>query len=640
MRGHPSAAVQLLTRVCIGAALCWSVSIGGTQLGISNSPPLGPRTGMIVGRVVDAASGQAVGEAIVQLTLRGYAESVPNSPNGRIMADGDGRFFFSGLPPGEYHLYATKDGHAPGAYRQRRPSGPSEYVALAADERRTDVEVPVWKYGVIGGTVVDEAGEPVVGITVRALPRSVIAGRTRYGSNELTSGPLATTDDRGIFRLAQLVPGTYVVFVPSTQTTVPAAVLENPDAALRTELFWGGIQEMSPLGAPRTLQMGDFALMTLNRVLIPPPPTPDGRMQVYRTTYYPTATTAPTATPITIRSGEERTDLTIALRPVPAIRISGRLLTPDGSVPPPMMIRLIGDAMTDVTTFGSPNGPDDVGLETVSGLSDGQGRFMLLGVPPGDYVMQQANRFLARPLQQGKPSYWVSQRLTAGREDITDVAVELHPALRVAGRVELRAEAEGTEKAALGFVRLLLLQTPHGAPGQVAIEIDATEKTFAGVAAGGEYIVRPYENGGWYVQSITLDGKDITDRAFDLQADVSSLVVTYTNRTSKLSGTVTDSQGTPARDAMVLAFSVDRQRWTGYGTSPRHMKSVAAKPTGVYTFEHLPAGDYYVVAVDESEADGWQEVARLEQLANAATRVSISASEPLKTVDLRVRSVR
>ena len=617
------------------ALLCGSALIGAAQLGVNPKPPQPPQTGMIVGRVVDAASGEPISEAIVQLTPRGAAEIAPNA---RVMADGEGRFFFSALGPGEYHLYVTKDGHAPGAFRQRHPSGPSEYVTLAADERRTDIEVALWKYGVIGGTVVDEAGEPIVGVTVRALLKSVLAGRTRYGTNELTTGPLATTDDRGIFRLAQLVPGTYVVLVPSTQTTVPSAVLENPDASLRTELFWGGIQEMAPLGAPRTVQMGEFALMTLNRVLIPPPPAANGRMQVYRTTFYPAAPTAATATPITVRSGEERTDLTIAMRPVPTVRISGRLITPDGSVPPPMMIRLVGDAMADVTTFGSPSGPDDVGLETVSGLSDGSGRFMLLGVPAGDYVLQQSNRFLSRPLQQGKPSYWVSQRLTAGREDIIDVAVQLRPALRVSGRLEFRAE--GTEKSYGRFLPGFYLQTPNGEPGQVAITADAEQLTFGSVAAGGQYIVRPYETGGWFMQSVTLDGKDITDRVFDLQADANSLVVTYTNRPSKLSGTVTDPQGAPASRAMVLAFAVDRQRWIGYGASPRHMRSAAAKSTGTYTFDHLPPGDYYVVAVDDSEADGWQEVARLEQLANAATRVSISASEPLKTVDLRVRSVR
>ena len=49
-----------------------------------------------------------------------------------------------------------------------------------------------------------------------------------------------------------------------------------------------------------------------------------------------------------------------------------------------MMIRLEGAAMADVATTGSPNGPDDVGLETASALSDGAGRFTFLGVPAGE----------------------------------------------------------------------------------------------------------------------------------------------------------------------------------------------------------------------------------------------------------------
>ena len=632
--------MNVITWTAIVASACVLTLSSPAQIGGSTKPPAGPRTGMIAGRVVDAGSGEAVGEAIVQLTLRGYSESAPDSPNSRVMADSDGRFFFSGLPPGEYYVQASKEGHAPGVYRQRRPYGPHQWVTLAADERRIDVDLPVWKYAVIGGTVVDEAGEPVVGVTVRALVKNVIAGRTRYGNMEVIGdlAPLATTDDRGMFRLARLMPGTYVVVVPSMQTTVPAAALENPDSALRTELFWGGISEITPLGAPRTMQMGEFALMTHNRVLIPPPPAATGRMQVYRTTYYPAASTAATSTPITVKSGEERTDVTIGLRPVPAVRVSGRLVTPDGSTPPPMMIRLVGDAMSDVTTFGSPNGPDDVGLETAVGLSDAQGRFMLLGVPPGEYVLQQANRFLMRPITQGKPSYWISHDVNVGREDIIGLTVDLRPALRVEGRLEVKSanQKESTfTPVGVGF------ETPTGEPpGRFFAEIARETMTFATVAAGGKYIVRPPEPRGWYMQSTTLNGKDITDRVFDLQGDATSLVVTYTDRSSKVSGSVTDAKGAPSSFAMVLAFPVDRERWTGYGSTPRHLKSIGTRPTGIYSFENLPPGDYYVVAIEAAEADGWEDPVRLEQLSEVAERLSLATSDSLKTLDLRVRTIR
>jgi hypothetical protein len=148
--------------------------------------------------------------------------------------------------------------------------------------------------------------------------------RTRYGNMEVIPElvPTATTDDRGIFRLAQLMPATYVVLVPSTQTTVPAAFLGAPDSTLRSQLFVAGITEVTPLGQPRTQQVGDVALLTLNRVLIPPPPSLTGRMAVYPTTYFPAAATAGAATQITLEGGEERADVTIAVRSVPAVRVS------------------------------------------------------------------------------------------------------------------------------------------------------------------------------------------------------------------------------------------------------------------------------------------------------------------------------
>jgi hypothetical protein len=610
----------------------------------ADGPP-GPRTGMVVGQVVDA-TGAAVPEAVVRLSMPKYAQS-PEAPRALVMADAEGRFFFADLPPGDYYLQATKDGYAPGAYGRRRAWSDNLLLPLGAGERLPDVKLTVWKYGVIGGTVVDEAGEPVVGVAVRALIRDVIGGRPQFGTGELIPElvPSAITDDRGMFRLPQLKPGAYVVVVPSTQTTLPPSDLEAPNNTLRGDLFMSGVSELSLVGQPRTQQIGDAALMTSTAVMIPPAPSPDGRMAIYRTTYYPAASRAAAASPITVEGGDERTDLAISLRPVPAVRVSGRLVTPDGSPPPRTTIRLVGEAMRDVVTSGLSNAPGEVGFETVSGMSDATGRFTLLGVPAGEYVITHASRFLSRATQQGLTAYWISQAVTVGTTDIPDLVVQARPAFRVEGRIEFHS-GNTVQSVPPAMARMManvgiILETPYSQPGRVAVQGKTGETTtFATVAAGGQYLVRPYERSGWVVESITANGKDITDRALDLQTDVTSIVVTFTDRLLPVSGTARDARGKSSATAVVLAFPVEPQRWTGYGASPRNLKTALTARTGVYKFDHLPPGGYYLVALDPADADGWQDPKRLEALAPVATRVTVSPGDTAKTVDLTVKSTR
>jgi hypothetical protein len=610
--------------------------IAALVIAASSPAQPGPRTGMIVGQVIDATSGTPVEDAIVRLVARGAADSVVTT---RVMVDGDGRFFFAELAAGDYFLEATKEGYAPGRYGQRRAYGQSGRLSIGEGERATDVTLRVWKYGAIAGTVVDEAGEPLVGIVVRALPRNVIAGRTLFGNMEVIPElvPAAITDDRGMFRLSQLTPGTYVVVVPSAHTTLSAGDLVAPDPALRSNLFFSGVSEMTPLGQPRTQQIGDAALMTPSRVPIPPPAAGNGAMQMYKPTYFPAATTAAGATPIAIAAGEERTDVTLALRPVPAVRIFGRVIAADGSPAAFTSIRLAGESMAGVVSAPGSMGPAFVGLETATSVSDAAGRFTFAGVPSGDYVLTQADAFLSRSLRDGNPAWWFAQPLTVGAEDLR-VTVQARPALRVEGRMEFRSgKTPPTPPSAIAGI---MFETPFGESGGFAVP--ATREAghpFATLAPGGRYIARPYEINGWFVESITAAGKDITDRVFDLQADLTSIVVVFTDRAAKVSGTVTDAQGAANASATVLAFPVDRRQWTGHGATPRTLKSALTSRTGVYAFEHLPPGDYHLIAVDGADADGWQDPSRLDMLAPQANRVTVR-TDTARTVDLQLQSIR
>ena len=603
----------------------------------------GSRAGLIFGQVVDASSAAPIPEAIVTMSMRSSG-TLPTAPRARVMADSEGRFFFANVPPGDYWIGAAKEGYLGGRYGQRRASA-NDYqaFALGEGETRTDAKLVLWKYGVIAGVVLDENGEPAVGVEVRALVRNVVAGRTRFGTKQSAASkpPTATTDDRGMFRLSRLAPGSYVIVVPSIQTTLPVAVLNGyaQDHTLLAHLLeltvpndsnnWEAELQNTALGQSRTLQIGDFALISMNRVLIPPPAMPDGRMQVYRTTYYPAAPTAVDASVITLASGDERTDINVTLRPLPAVRLSGRIVLPDGTPPAPTPLRLVGE---------SAAGVGEVGLETVNGMSDATGRFVLLGVPAGEYRLKSANTDFELNAIRGVPSFWTDQRVVVGSGDVEDLTVSLQPALRVEGRVEFRdATGLGATPPRGPFLTVVGFDSVFGDQWLAAQFSGGT--TFGTVAAPGRYIAQPYESAPWFLQSVTLDGKDITDKPFELQSDATSLVVVYGQQHAMVSGTVRDAHGDASPTALVLAFPTDRARWSGYGSSPRFISSTPASRTGAYVFNNLPAGEYFIIAIDAADADGWPDLNNLERLASRAERLTVVTAGS-KTLDLAMKAIR
>ena len=177
------------------------ISFAGDTPTLAPTPPSG--TGLIMGRVVEGDTNKPVAGVIVNLYLTPVGSYDP------VITDDEGRFVFREIPKGDFTLRTSKPGWQYGAYGKRYPTGPEEtgqLLALGDDERASGVTIKMWKYAVVTGMVTDETGDPIIGATVRALPRRTIAGRSMF-SMEIVAGFTGTTDDRGVFRLAQLPPG-------------------------------------------------------------------------------------------------------------------------------------------------------------------------------------------------------------------------------------------------------------------------------------------------------------------------------------------------------------------------------------------------------------------------------------------------
>ncbi len=161
------------------------------------------RTGTIRGRVLAAADGSPIRKARVSL-------SATDDDGDPVLTDEDGRFEFSALAAGHYSITAAKAGYATTAFGARRFLDRSIPVVLAPGGLAERIDVRLPKGAAITGRIVDDQGDPLLGINVTAGRVLGANGRLRLASAASTQ-----TDDLGEYRLGGLLAGRYVVRVSS-----------------------------------------------------------------------------------------------------------------------------------------------------------------------------------------------------------------------------------------------------------------------------------------------------------------------------------------------------------------------------------------------------------------------------------------
>jgi Carboxypeptidase regulatory-like domain len=613
-----------------------------TQAGISPTIAAtpGPQTGRaaISGVVIDAVAGRLVAGAVVSL---GDLDDRQNLPP-RMVTDSHGRFVFRDLKPSaSYYLGARSSGYAYTRYGWTQPGqtlATADIARLSVTDGQwlADIRIPLWRLGTISGRVVDENGEPVVGVAVRAFSVRHISGRP-----DLVAGPVVTTDDRGIYRIADLDPARYVVGVLSVQSTVLDTTADGWMPIAVGQLDTGGIGsgDGSWVNGPAIDVDGRHRLALTNFATPPPPDSSQSR--AYPALFYPSARAIADAFPVQIDYGDSRTGVDFQIAPVSAVRVSGRLVGAGGAMPG-FLLRLL-PAGSERLGFGSEAATTPVAAD---------GSFTFLNVPAGDYtLLAQASvmdftsgdesirlpdapgfpgggisvgsfpgvpglGFLAR---NGRPErFWSRVSVVVGRADITDLQVPLQRAVSVRGHV---VPAEGTAKT----TRLLMMTEPadgdptRGRPSAVTTANDPTLSFEINGLIGGTYLLRA---NGRAVVSIVWNGKDLTETGFDasLGQDFDDVVVTVTDQYAEMSGTVS---GQPGQVAAVLAFPVERSRWTNYGWAAERFRTTRAGPSGAFTLDRMLAGDYYLIATDPSKIDAWTDPAFLAAAVPHASRVHV-----------------
>jgi hypothetical protein len=428
------------------------------------------------------------------------------------------------------------------------------------------------------------------------------------------------------------------------QTTINSLVAEQATGATATLLMLmrSGVTA-GGVSLTGSMAVDDWSLMMSTRAAAAPGPASDGRLFVYPTVYYPGTRSLTAAQSIVVASGEERGGVDLSLMLMPAGTIGGTLYGPEGPA-------------SGISLQLLPDYADQLNVDTLdvaTTMTDGAGRFLMLGVPAGQYVLRSASAVApvgaAAASASTNAGHWLMQSVTVTDSDSPRLSLTMRPGVTVRGRIEFDGASPkpGPDLIQKLFAGLEPLDpfTPR-AQGAYQVNFDRSGQFVIPNVPPGRYAVRyaaflseRQAMPGWETVGGMLGNKDLSSRPIMITADLDGVTIVLTDRPSELAGTVRSADGTVDPGAAVVLFTAERDLWGNMPGFTRRMRMVRASETGTFLIRGIPPGEYFVAAIPDEDAADWQDPRILNFLARDARRLAINYTEK-KTQDLTPRAVR
>jgi hypothetical protein len=365
-----------------------------------------------------------------------------------------------------------------------------------------------------------------------------------------------------------------------------------------------------------------------------PPQQPPGYLPVYA----PNSLTPSGAVSVNVVGGDERANIDIQVRLAQASQIQG---TVAGALDPGVAVQVSlvsDDPLLD-------------GVSNMSARLDQGGRFTFRTIAPGKYTVF-AQTVPAPPTMafvNGQPSsppqpppqltdaqkQWGRASVLVEGQSSLEINIPLRPARSISGVImfDMARVPDLTRMRPTVFLApapSARSMPSYSGPPSAQVEPDGSF-TLTGVVPGA-YTLRP---GIGLLKSAVVDGRDTADFPLEFtgEHDVSGIVITVTDKSSELSGTLTNASGAPALDQTIIVASTDSRYWM---PGSRRISTTRTMAEGRYLIRNLPPGDYLLAVVGDFEQGAQYDPEFLRGLGSGAVRVTIT--EAGKTVqDLRVR---
>jgi protocatechuate 3,4-dioxygenase beta subunit len=505
----------------------------------------------ITGRVL-SEGGQPVAEASVLLVPAGSM----SSRNQLLLlksrsagTDEQGRFKFDSVERGAYTVVAYAPGYVV-ASGTADDDGKDRYFRPG-----DSITIRLTKGAVITGTVTGPAGEPLIGVRVRATPARGPDGRALKvtGFNQVKDWK---TDDRGVYRIYGLEPGTYVV-AAGGRGVIP---------------FWMGAYDND---AP---------------------------------TYFPSAT-RDTAREVAVQSGGEATGIDIRYRDNVGHTISGTVSGPAGQIIPGFAVTLNHAATGASVGWTMTMTPGGNGAFSFDGVPDGEYELAAVSDSESDHVVASPAR---RVTVRGSDVTGVE--LVASPLGSIGGRVTLEPATAAPPR----PACEQKRPASIGETVLAIRSDERGKAGSspfAKLPFNLfTMNSDSAVDDKGEFLIRPLDGGryriaaqlptaDWFVRSVTLPAAGAAGQAKDAARDgipvkageqVTGVVITLADDAAGLRGRVVASKEGAQLPQRMRVHLVPAER--EHSDAVLRYAESGTQPDGGFSFSNLAPGKYWVIA--------------------------------------------